>query len=390
MSIIDNINYKVNKNLAPVQKIMKAIQNPGSVIANSKIGREIQAANQTINSIKKLVDRIDDTLLSGGDDGFFTKSSVAVSRIADDALRLNRFATELDAKKYSDIVTPEGKITGEQNLGDLQFPPELGEYYLNITFVDYDRPDPFQTTKRENPRSIYLPIPAQLLESHTSGWQDSTQGLLGNAATQIESWANGGEAPNMGALASAYGYGMVQNILAGAVNVAGLDGAAAVGILGQYIGAIPNPAVALIFTGPTLREFAFSWRFHPESADESMLIKNIILEFKKSMLPNLKFQNALNMLGYPRICELKLHPDEYLFEMKVAAVTNISANYAPNGTPTFFKGTKAPTIIDFTVYFKELEYFLAEDFGRESGTETFVDFLSPEPETPTPPEGTAG
>jgi hypothetical protein len=378
MSLRD-IEYKVNKSLGPVDKILKAVKNPQSVLQSGDIGRKIQSANQTVNSIKRLVDRIDDTLLSKADDGFFSKSSSAVNRVSEDVLKLNRFASNLDEKKYNSQITPEGKISGNKDLGDLQYPPELGEYYLGITFVDYDRPDLFQPAKRENPTSIYLPVPAQLLENHSTGWQDVNQGILGNASQQVANWANGGEMPDLSTLAATYGMQAGQNIArslidnSGLASVLGVSGEAAVSVFQQYVGAIPNPSVALIFMGPTLREYAFSWKFHPESADESMLLKKIINEFKKSMLPNLKFQNALNMLGYPRICELKLYPDEYLFEMKRCAITNIAVNYAPNGVPTFFKGTKAPTSIEFTVYLKEIEYFLAEDFGRESGNQTISD-----------------
>ena len=164
--------------------------------------------------------------------------------------------------------------------------------------------------------------------------------------------------------------------LGGVMGMLGADGTSASSVLGQYLGAIPNPSIALIFAGPTLREFGFSWRFHPTSASESKTLQAILKRFKREMLPNLKFKNALNMLGYPRVCEVKLYPDEFLFPMKGCAVTNITINNAPNGVPTFFEGTNAPTSIEFSLFLREIEYFLSEDFGGVGGTADLKDYLN--------------
>lgn len=347
--------------------------------ANSRIGREILGdslsrklgkASATVRTVSNIVNRIDNTLLSGADNGFFTREGVGTSQYTAASIEAKRLASNLTSGEYSLDVQPEAKISGADLQGNLQFPPDMGEYFMHFRFFDYDRPDPFSVAKKENPFTIFLPIPSQLLEFHTSNWVDVEQGILGNAYDQIKAIYSGEQSISdidLASQAGAYTFNAVQNFTSAVGNITGLGENAAVTLLQQYIGASPNPALAVIFMGPTLRDFAFSWRFHPETPEESLMIKKIISQFKKEMLPNLKYKDALNLLGFPRIAEIKLYPDEYLFPIKRCAVTNINANYAPNGVPSFFKGTKAPTVIEFVVQLKEIEYFLAEDFGRDSG-----------------------
>ena len=41
----------------------------------------------------------------------------------------------------------------------------------------------------------------------------------------------------------------------------------------------------------------------------------------------------------------------------------VNVNYTPSNTPAFFHGTNEPVAIQLSISFKEVEYFLAKDYG---------------------------
>ena len=86
------------------------------------------------------------------------------------------------------------------------------------------------------------------------------------------------------------------------------------------------------------------------------------------MLPNYKW-GAANVLGYPEMVQITLEPDmkEILYKFKPCMISSVNVNYAPNGIPSFFAGTKYPTAIEFQVSLQELEIFTSQDFGGQNG-----------------------
>lgn len=363
---------------SPLQKIASKVESR----IESEISSKLAKARSSLGSIGGIVNRIDDTLISGADAGFFSKSGIAPERASADEIINARFASNLDAGKYVSQVTPEGKMADQDSSSGsvIQYPPDLGEYYLSFNFMKYDRPNRFTEAKTKSEFVIHLPIPAQLNESHAMAWTDAEQGMIGNLADHIDAAADGKgfDVDGTGtAVGLAAGYQVLNTISSAASNIpiiGSLGVNEAVQIIGQEIGAITNPHISMLFQGPTFRDFQFSWKFHPHSAEESTKIKNIVDQFRKRVLPNIAFKDTQDLIGYPDIVEITLNvgdrKNDFLYPMKKCAVVAFTVNYAPNGTPSFFAGTKAPTFIEFGVMLKEIEYFLAEDFGREqSNTE---------------------
>jgi hypothetical protein len=56
------------------------------------------------------------------------------------------------------------------------------------------------------------------------------------------------------------------------------------------------------------------------------------------------------------------HP---IIGFKHALIENVTVNHSPNGIPSFFAGTSLPTFYQVSITLKEIEYFTAEDYGRE-------------------------
>ena len=53
---------------------------------------------------------------------------------------------------------------------------------------------------------------------------------------------------------------------------------------------------------------------------------------------------------------------DYLHFCKRAAVTEFSVNYQPEGGNVLFAGTGAPTFVELTMGFQEVEIWTAEDY----------------------------
>lgn len=326
--------------------------------ASSLINKNLSKTKNSIETIKKVSSKLDDVLGTGVGD--FVNTTLGS---LDNQIELNRLASTLSGKKYNTMVNPVTKLGSTGNKDFLQYPPDLGEYYLEFVFMKYSRPNPYKPAKEEKSINIYLPVPAALVESHSTKWSEADQGVFGNIMNDLMS--DGADTS-----LQSYGYAMADAILGNSTLnklTLGLAGEAAkkLDVIQQALGAIPNPNISLLFQGPTLRSFPFTWRFHPESAEESNKIREIISTFRSRILPNTRGNSGVLTLGYPDMLTVKLHPDDHLYKMKKCIVENMTINYAPNGVPSFFKGTKAPTMIEFTLYLKEIEYFLADDFDAD-------------------------
>ena len=141
-------------------------------------------------------------------------------------------------------------------------------------------------------------------------------------------------------------------------------------------GNIFNPNMELLFNGPTLRSFRFSFKMTPRSQDESIAVRDIINTFKRSMAPKTVTTGTGNSqslyLKTPDIFELKYmqgggdHP--FLHTFKQCFLENMSVNYTGEGTyATYGDGTPISLVMNLS--FKELEPIYDIDYGDDtSGT----------------------
>ena len=127
-------------------------------------------------------------------------------------------------------------------------------------------------------------------------------------------------------------------------------------ILARQQGEIFNPNMELLFGGPTLRAFKFSFKMMPRNRDESDQVKNIIRTFKKGMSP--KTGQTRAFIKTPNIFELRYRQGRtehrFLNKFKQCFLQDISVNYTGEGNyATYGDGTPISMIMDLT--FKELE-----------------------------------
>ena len=127
-------------------------------------------------------------------------------------------------------------------------------------------------------------------------------------------------------------------------------------LLARQQGEIFNPNMELLFGGPTLRAFKFSFKMMPRNRDESDQVKNIIRTFKKGMSPKTNQSNTF--LRTPNVFELRYRQGStehrFLNKFKQCFLQDISVNYTGEGNyATYEDGTPISMIMDLT--FKELE-----------------------------------
>lgn len=219
--------------------------------------------------------------------------------------------------------------------------------------------------------NIILPIPAGIGDSNTLDWQSDQMNMLelmgasilGGAiaggeqgATDATSGAAEGIKANTGALQQAATSAIVKNVTG-------------VNRLQRQQGAVFNNNMELLFNGPQLRSFNFTFRLSARSKSEARIIQKIIRTLKQGMSAK-KANNFLFVksphtffLGYYRNQEL--HP--FLNKFKECALTGLNMSYTPDGNyATFYDG--AITSYEMTMTFQELEPVFDSDYGSDYET----------------------
>lgn len=216
--------------------------------------------------------------------------------------------------------------------------------------------------------NIILPIPGGIGDSNNLDWQgDSMDMLQLMGADILQGGITGGgegagDATGRVSNTVANNTGAMQEMATSAIvkNVTGVDR------LKRMQGAIFNNNMELLFNGPQLRSFSFTFRLSPRSATESKIVQKIIRTLKQGMSAK-KANNFLFIksphtffLGYYK--NQSIHP--YLNKFKECALTGMSMAYTPDGNyATFYDGSM--TSYQMTLTFQELEPVFDSDYGSD-------------------------
>ena len=149
-------------------------------------------------------------------------------------------------------------------------------------------------------------------------------------------------------------------------------------LLARNSGQVFNPNMELLFNGPSLRNFNFSFKMTPRSADESEEIKTIIRFFKRGMAPKAAATGLF--LKTPNVFELRYRQGngehKFLHRFKQCFLTNISVNYTGDGVySTYNDGT--PVSMVMTLMFKELAPIYDIDYDEQFTSEFGGDYIAP-------------
>ncbi len=126
------------------------------------------------------------------------------------------------------------------------------------------------------------------------------------------------------------------------------------GLLSRASGSVLNPNLSLLFNGPSLRPFSFTFRLSPRGPKESIIVKKIIRQFKEGSAVNTAESNVF--LKAPDVFKIRYEgaSAKSLNKFKTCALTSVSVNYTPDGTyMTYGDGTM--TSYELSLTFNELD-----------------------------------
>lgn len=302
----------------------------------------------------------------------------------------------------------------------VKFPADLGDLYMSFRFYDYrtftdvanvknktidgtvigpteptrsifsaDRENVDARARKSGFASIFLPIPANLVDSFRVEWSAEQLGLVGGLAGEM--WQGGQAAydnilkpimetgsPAEGAFdqlnATSLKNAMSSNDST-AMHTARRIAARGSPLFGTATdiatGVGENPNLAMLFRGPTLKQHSFSWKLIARSPDESEAIKQIIAIMKRAMHPAKLNPTTSAFLKYPSECITEFHSPvtnnrKFLYPMRPSVLEDMSINYAPNGMPSFYSGTYDTVGVEISVKLQETSYYLRDSFSQSS------------------------
>jgi len=307
---------------------------------------------------REIASRFTDSISAGRADEFFGSSTSEQNRVSRFEIEENLLAGSRTGRSQTTFDAVQKIRTADiTSAAVMQFPDQLGEYYMKLDFQSYHRPSPQMKAVFKRFKTIALPVPRDLKEAFELNVDGKPQGAAGGLADiGVDILRGAGKDAVSGKFA------LIYSIAAQALEGTTGD------ILGQAIGAIPNPHLQAIFSGVDLRTHTFQWTFAPRNPQESLNLKAIIKEIKKNSLPSYSTTGTA-ALQYPPMVEVMLVPRQLneLITFKKCLVKSVSVNYAPAGLPSFFKGTQEPTMIQLEIQLLETEIQTAQDYGLQPG-----------------------
>jgi len=231
-----------------------------------------------------------------------------------------------------------------------------------------------RNSKRISIGTVILPIPSGISDTSAVTWQQETLKPGDAAAANIalttitKGFGEGGKV--IGDIAKEIGSPNSNQEVKTAVATAVASAATGIGaqILTRTTGAIINPNMELLFQGPTLRPFSFTFKMSARNDGEAKTIIKIIRFFQQGMAPQKSASNLflksphtfrIRYLHRPKGADAD-HP--YIGAIKECALQNFTVNYTPEGQyATFYDGVMVS--YEMSMSFTELEPVYNEDYG---------------------------
>ena len=244
---------------------------------------------------------------------------------------------------------------------------------IKIDVVEFKAKQMVGGTTSDRPKgntvgTVVLPVPNSVQDGNQTSWGSGTMTPIDMAKANITKAAlgdNGGEAAMAelsGALNQAEGDKMSEDALK---NFFTEQLTGTTDLLSRTTGAVLNPNMELLFKGPALRSFTFSWKMSPRDEKESTVIAKIIRMFKQSMAPQ-KTDSGL-FLKAPNIYKLTFQqgskPHKFLPKMKECALNNCAVNYTPDGGYMTYENA-AMVALEMSLSFQEMEPIYNNDMSH--------------------------
>tara|TARA_Y100001963_G_C6765771_1_gene442103 strand:+ start:45 stop:1433 length:1389 start_codon:yes stop_codon:yes gene_type:complete len=267
----------------------------------------------------------------------------------------------------------------------LIFPTGLdsnGQDYMEFSSLEYSvktvstkgnvgfMPSESQLKNKTPVKRVILPIPGGITDNNAVDWGQASMNAAEIAKLDI---ALGGMEGGAEGLADAVGdvggtigenkeslKELLKKRIAG--NIAGTGAQA----MKRTTGQVMNPNMELLFNGPQLRSFGFTFKLSPRTKKEALNIVRIIRTFKEQMAPRAEGSNIF--LKSPNTWRIRyMNPratdHKFLNKFKECAMMSSTVNYTPDGSyATYSDGSMVS--YQLTVNFQELEPVLGQDYDE--------------------------
>lgn len=295
-------------------------------------------------------------------------------------------------QQLSTLPTEEG--TGEYSgpkrsyRYPLQFDQTNDLDFLQIDVLKYVRsgfatggenfsPESVNTRITESIASVILPMQPNISDSNSVDWgsdelnplQARFGGVAYNAIYDAQNGINVNTLKNFGKdIYDALGDLANNKQMSQFISAYFAGQAVGANLLTRGTGMVVNPNLELLFRGPRLRTFRYSYKLTPRQKLEAEQIKGIIKLFKREMA--VKRTPDGMFLTTPNVFKLKYiykgnQPHPYLNVIKPCALTNFNVNYTPDGTYMTYADGGSMTSYQIDLEFSELEPIYKHDYDDE-------------------------
>jgi hypothetical protein len=282
-----------------------------------------------------------------------------------------------------------------EDYGTIKYPEKFlpGRDYLQIELFEYKKSGLQATAGKFNiarmddriqgsPKgTVFLPIQTGIIDNCAVDWG---QGDLNPITAQLASVAYGtiGSAGSqgLGAAVGTFGSELARagetllkkggpEVQAMITNFFTQQAVSTPGLLSRTVGGAINNNVELLFNGPTLRSFTFTFRLTPREKKEAESIKKMIRMFKTEMHPSLSpaelfllAPNIFKLKYFSQNPNLKEFDHPYLNRIKMCALKDFSVSYTPDGSYMTYSENSSMTAYELSMTFAEISPIYKQDY----------------------------
>jgi len=222
---------------------------------------------------------------------------------------------------------------------------------------------------------IFLPIQSAIIDQNNVGWEPDTLNPIELKAVQFsKELMTSNTTEQLGTAVGNQFNNAMKQLKESQQEVRTYLAGQAVGVnnlLSRLDGKVLNPNLELLFQGPQLRPFNFTFKMSARNRTEAVIIKKIIKYFKKNMSPNVG-ENAL-FLKAPNIFNIEYQKGrtskhKSINLIKECALTNCSVDYTPLGSYMTYSDDESTMIAyTMTLSFQELTPVYDRDYLTGEG-----------------------
>jgi len=271
-------------------------------------------------------------------------------------------------------------------------------YPLNIEELDhwmvfkinspvFGRKDDF--AKKSSKALIYLPMPMNVGAQYSHSYNTQGMGLAGMAGADMGAdFSEGGIKSLVDGIASGLSGDKGAEVVSYYAAQVGAEAAAAVGAkLGGFQGGVlgaaagqavkgamagagiaRNPYMAVMYSQPDFRSYAFSWKLVARSRAETKAIEDIIHLFKFHAAPGQPESNP-HFFSYPEQFDIDFNHAKHLFNPAPSVCKSVQVNYHAEGQPLYHEFTateKSPVSVKLDLSFQEVAIVTKESIKKQN------------------------